>query len=159
MKHSTQDLRSFLAAVEQRETVLHVTKPVAVGEQVPALCSETTQTLVFDRIEGFDGWRLTDCLVRDRRHQAIALQCSSDEVVPHYARLAGNGPGKTCLVNGGPVKEVIWLGDDARLDRLPVPMPSEGIEVPHLGLETGRFPNAGHQRFDCGDQRPTDEHA
>jgi 2,5-furandicarboxylate decarboxylase 1 len=139
MNHSTQDLRSFLAGVEQQQTVLQIGKPVDVRQQVPALCSATTDTIVFNALEGFDGWRLTDCLVRDRVHQAIALGCRSDQVVPHYAQLAGRGPGRTVLIDDAPVKAVIWRGDEASLHRLPVPVPSEGIEVPHLGLKPEDF--------------------
>lgn len=141
MEYSTRDLRSYLADVDRTLGVLHIGKSVDVGEQVPALCSETPDTIVFDKLDGYADWRLTDCLVRDRRHQAIALGCDAAAVIPQFARLASGGPGRTVLIESAdaPAQQVVWRGDEARLDRLPVPVPAEGIDVPHLGLKPEDF--------------------
>ena len=139
MDYSTQDLRSFLAEIEQEYELLHIKKPVDAQNEVPALCSETIKPIIFENLRGHENWRLADCLIRDRKHQALALKCHETEVVPHYAKLTMGGPGSTCIVPDGPVREIVWTGDDARLDRLPVPIPSDGIEVPHLGLKPEDF--------------------
>ena len=96
-------------------------------------------TILFENLPGYKIWRLTDCLVRGRETQALALGCTPDVVIPTYAEHAGNGPGETCLIDNSPVQEVIWTGDDANLRRLPVPMPIDGIAVPHLGLKPEDF--------------------
>lgn len=139
MSYSKRDLRTFIADVERQRTVLRIGRTVDVRDQVPALCSETTETIVFESLAGFPGWRVADCLVRDRAHQALALGCADDEVIPCYAQRAARGPGTTVLIPDAPVKEVVWRGDEARLDRLPVPVPSEGMDVPHLGLKPEDF--------------------
>lgn len=135
MNFSTEDLRSFLAEVESRHKLLRIGKAVDAQTEVPALCSETRSPILFENIRDHEGWRLADCLIRDRKHQGIALKCHPDEVIATYAQRASRGPGETCVVTDSPVKEVIWNGSDASLHKLPVPIPAEGIEVPHLGLK------------------------
>ena len=137
--HNRQDLRTFLKDLENRNELLRITKPADVQAEVPALCSQTTQAVLFDNLLSHENWRLTDCLVRDRDTQALALGCSADSVVPAYVELSGRGPGETCLIDDSPVKEVIWTGDDVNLHRLPVPIPSDGIAVPHLNLKPEDF--------------------
>lgn len=139
MEHSTKDLRTFLAEVEQAHEVLHITKAADAQNEVPALCSETTETILFENLKGHDGWRLADGLVRDRRQQAIALGCEEADVIATYAKLSARGPGNTCVVKDAPVQEVVWTGDEVNLNKLPVPIPAEGTHVPHLELKPEDF--------------------
>lgn len=139
MASGNKDLRSFLEQVENQSNLLKISKPVDVREEAPALCSETTSPILFENLPGHDGFRLADCLVRDRIHQGIALGCNSEDVIAHYASISGRGPGKVKTVKDGPVKEIIWTDKEADLTRLPVPIHSEGIEVPHLDLKPEDF--------------------
>lgn len=133
----TADLRAYLAAVGDRLTTIR--KPVDVETQLAALCSQSDHPILFENLKGFEGWRLADRLLSDRGLQARALGCSAEGVIPHYASLTAAGPGEITEVDDGPVKEVVWTGADADLGRLPVPVPSEGIHVPHLDLEPEDF--------------------
>jgi len=137
MTGNYKDLRSYLASLGDRLGVIR--KPVDVATQLPALCSQSSSPLLFSNLKGFNGWQLADRLVGDRRLQALALGCAPGAVIPHYAALSAAGPGALEDVSEGPVKEVIWSGADADLERLPVPVPSEGIEVPHLNLKPEDF--------------------
>ena len=139
MNTSTKDLRSFLADVEASSTILNISKAVNVEDEIPALCSETDTPILFENLSGYENFRLLDCILRDRAHQALALGCSTGEVIAHYARMSGRGPGQTVIVSESPLKEEIWTANDVDLTRLPVPIPSEGIEVPHLGLKPEDF--------------------
>lgn len=139
MEHDSQDLRSFLQLLEERGELSRITKPAEVASQIPALCSQTPRPILFENMPGFGGWRLADCLLRSRKLQALALNSPQDAVIPWYAERSAQGPGPICTVGDGPVKEVIWRGEDASLQRLPVPMPSEGLEVPHLKLKPEDF--------------------
>jgi len=134
---SGKDLRSYLEVAEQRLKVIR--KPVEVATQIPALCSQSSDPLLFENLRGFDGWRLADRLLGDRALQALALGCAPGAVIPHYAAQTASGPASTQDVAEGPVKEVVWTGADADLRRLPVPVPSEGIDVPHLKLKPEDF--------------------
>ncbi len=139
MNLSTKDLRSFLAEVEKKSALLSITKAVDVKNEVAALCSETDKPIIFENLTDYKGFRLLDCILRDRLHQSLALGCDENEVIAHYAAMSGRGPGQTSLVNESPVKETIWLGDEIDLTRLPVPIPAEGIHVPHLNLTPDDF--------------------
>ena len=131
------DLRGFLDQAEQR--LKTVRTPVDVVTEIAALCSQSKDPLLFENLAGHDGWRLADRLLGDRELQALALGCDPTNVIQHYAARTSAGPGPTESVETGRVKEVIWTGDDANLHRLPVPVPSEGIEVPHLDLRPEDF--------------------
>jgi len=137
MSSKGTDLRGYLASVETETYCIH--KAVNVESEIAALCSEATHPIVFDKLTGFDGWRLADRLIGDRGLQGQVLGCSPRSVIQTYAGRTAAGPGPTELHADGPVRERIWTGDDANLYRLPVPVPSEGIEVPYLDLHPEAF--------------------
>ena len=60
-------------------------------------------------------------------------------MIGHYAALTARGPGEITLIDDSPAQEVVWTGEQADLGRIPVPIPSEGIEVPHLSLTPEDF--------------------
>ncbi|GEM_PF-225026 len=132
-------LRTFLAEMEALGELIRIRRPADPLTEIPALCSETTKPILFENVKGYPGWRVVDCLLRFRRHQAIALKCSPENLIPHLAIKYMQGPGKTRLVDDGPVKEIIWKGEDVDLGRLPVSTPSEGIAVPHLNMSPEDF--------------------
>lgn len=134
MEHDRRDLRSFLAELEAAGELLRIDRPVDLHTQLPALCSETDRALLLMSIPGFPGMRVADGLLRNRRLQALALGCRAEEVIPFYASRLQRGPGRTVLIDEAPAQETVRAGTEASLEALPVPTPSEGIEVPHLGL-------------------------
>ena len=66
MGTNSEDLRSYLKNVETQHELLTITKAVDVEDEVPALCSETKVPTLFGNLKDYDGWRLADCLLRDR---------------------------------------------------------------------------------------------
>ena len=64
-------LRTFLETIDNR--MLHIHDPVDPLTQVGYLCSESQGPLMFHNMPGFDNWRLTDILIKDRAGQAAAL--------------------------------------------------------------------------------------
>ena len=141
MNPSQADLRSFLAQAEAAGLNLHVSKAVDPLTQVAALCSETRRPLILENIKGYPDFTVVDCLTRFRETQAMALgiEGGSAAVMPGYLQKLAQGPGPTVDVDDAPIKEVIWTGEDARLSRLPIPVPSEGYDFPHLGIEASQF--------------------
>jgi UbiD family decarboxylase len=139
MIHCQADLRSFLA--QAADKVLHIHKPVDPATEIAALCSETTRPTVFENITGYPDFRITDCLTRFRDTQALALGIDGgpEAVIPGYVAKLAQGPGPTVELDNSPIKEVIWQGEDARLSRLPIPIPSEGHDFPHLGIKSEDF--------------------
>jgi UbiD family decarboxylase len=139
MSYSKADLRTFLEQVAPQ--TIHVSRPVDPASQVAALCSETTRPLLLNNIEGFPGFTITDCLTRFRDTQALALgiEGGPGAVIPGYVAKLAQGPGPTVEIDNAPIKQIIWRGDDARLSHLPVPIPSEGYDFPHLDIKAEDF--------------------
>ena len=81
MPHS---LRTFLESIDNR--MLHIHDPVDPLTQVGYLCSESQGPLMFHNMPGFDDWRLTDILIKDRAGQAAAFGLdAANEVCPYLA--------------------------------------------------------------------------
>lgn len=139
VRKEPQSLRTFLGEMESRGELHRIRKEVDPHSQLPALSSESDKPILFENIKGYSGWRVADCLLRFRRHQAVALDCSEENLIPDLAIKYMMGAGKTRLVDDGPVKELIWKEDEVDLSRLPASTPSEGIDVPHLGLKARDF--------------------
>jgi len=142
MKTNRADLRSFLAEADAAGLTLQIDKPVDVATEIGALCSETVRPTVFSNLRGFDGFQLTDCLIRFRETQALALGLDRSDpaaVLTGYLGILARGPGELCTVDEAPIKDVIWRDRDADLRKLPIPVPSEGLDIPHLGLSEADF--------------------
>lgn len=142
MPNNQSDLRSYLAQTDSEGLTLHIEKSVDVHTEVAALCSETSRPIVFRNLRGFEGFQLTDCLTRFRDTQALAMGLERGKprtVIPYYAGMISKGPSPTQTVEDAPIKEEIWSGADADLSRLPIPVPTEGVDVPHLGLKAADF--------------------
>ena len=137
-------LRSFLEAIDNR--ILHIRDEVDPVKQIGYLCSESKHPLLFHKLLGFDSWRLTDILIKDRRGQAKALGLEKqNEVCPYLAKQMSKGAGKSVLVESGPVKEVKLLGDEADIRQLPIPIHSLGDAGRYLGsgITITRDPETG----------------
>lgn len=141
MTHSKADLRSFLEQVQNAGNCLRISKPVDPATEVAALCSETTRPLLLENIKGFPDFRIADCLTRYRDTQALALGITGGPgaVIPSYVAKLAQGPSPTVGIDHAPIKQVIWTGQEARLSRLPIPVPSEGHDFPHLNLQKEDF--------------------
>ena len=125
-------LRSFLESIDNR--VLHIRDAVDPVSQVGILCSDSTGPLMFHNLKGYDGWRLTDILIKDRYGQAAALGVSDiKEVCPYLAGQMSAGKGTSVLVDDGPVKEHKMLGKEVDLHKLPIPIHSHGDGGRYLG--------------------------
>ena len=141
MSHSTMDLRSFFKDAEEAGLTSKIEKEVDVVNEIPALCSQTFKPTMFSKLKGYEGFSLADGLTRTREMQkfALGLDCPDGEVIPRFAQMLGQGPSPTVMVDEAPVKEVIWTGDEAKLSRLPIPVPSEGLDLPHLDVKKEDF--------------------
>lgn len=142
MDHKSPDLRSYLAEAEAAGLSLTIDKPVDVSSEVATLCSQTSRPTLFRNLKGYEDFQLTDCLSRFRETQALTLGIERGRpelVMPTYLERLAKGPGPTVTVNDAPIKELIWTGRDANLSRLPIPVPSEGVDFPHLDIKAEQF--------------------
>ncbi|MBI2881921.1 MAG: UbiD family decarboxylase [Candidatus Tectomicrobia bacterium] len=140
-----KDLRTYLDAV--RDEVLHIRKEVDPITQMGALCSESERPILFENVKGYPGWRVCDRLISNRKLLAAALGVEPKRVVPEVARRLAQGPGETHRVETAPCKEVIWLGKEADLFRLPIAVHSKGDGGRYIGsgVHVTRDPDTGVQ--------------
>lgn len=123
------DLRTFLADLDKR--LLRLSDPVDPINQAGILSSEARGPYLLEQLKGFPDWQFTDVLVSNRDDQAVALGTTPDRVVQHLSERLfdaneGRIPMNIKMVDDGPCKEVIKLGDEADIREIPIPIHSEG---------------------------------
>ncbi|WP_416904736.1 UbiD family decarboxylase [Micromonospora echinospora] len=141
------DLRSHLAALDRLGELRVVTEEVDPDLEVAAFARHSYETrspaLLFDRPRGGQGVRL---LARqaalsgdpDRPLARVALSLgrppdsSAADLVRRLAEVRERAPVPPRLVAAGPCQEVVRLGADAGLDRLPVPTLHLGDGGPYV---------------------------
>lgn len=128
-----------------RNEHVHVTKPVAL-DHVGALTAQTSETVVFDTIDGYPGWRIVDHLFVNRRAQARILGCAPEDVVPALSRVLARGPSPLREVDDAPCQEIVYEGDAVDLGMLPIPTHTDRDPYPystsfaiHRDPETGAY--------------------
>lgn len=130
---------------EYKDENIHITKPVPL-DHVPALTAETDETIVFENVEGYPGFRLVDNLFCTRKTQGRILGCDPSQVVQRLAEVLRKGPRPLKEVDGGPCQEQVLQGDDIDLSKLPIvvhtdldPYPYTTSFAIHRDPETGNY--------------------
>lgn len=145
-----KDLRHFLRTVEERapELFVRIEREVSPHWELSSLQKRLERDnrlpiLIFDRVTGH-GLPVVTNLVASKRHLALALDTSPDQVVARFAQ-AAQAPKPTRLVDSGPVKDVILTGDRADLRTLPIVTHCEKDAGPYLtaGVTIVRDPMTG----------------
>ena len=122
------DLREYLAVLEKKGLLCHVTAEVDKDWEVSAVCRQTFRTipqerrpaLMFDHIKGSDIPLVVGILGGSRTIYATALGTDLDGVWDTWAR--GKNPIPPQLVDSGPCQEVVLMGEDADIEMLPAPV-------------------------------------
>jgi 2,5-furandicarboxylate decarboxylase 1 len=125
-----QSLRTHLANLEQQGELVRFTAEIDPDENMSAVVHKTFAELgksaLFEHVKGHPGWRVAAQLVADRRKWAVALGVSEGEVVAALIeRMAARVPTATVPRERAPVKEVVLLGDEVDLSRIPAMWTSE----------------------------------
>jgi 2,5-furandicarboxylate decarboxylase 1 len=142
------DLRDFLAILEGHGKLLRVPRPVDPRTELAALILEAERR---GRAVRFDAVRdatmpVVANVVGDRSMLALALGVPPEDAVATFAaRAARRIP--PLLVTDAPVKEVVHVGPDVDLRRLPLVVHSEKDVAPYItaGLVVARDPETGRR--------------
>jgi len=136
-------INSFLE--KHKDEHIHIRRPVELDD-VGALTAQADETVVFENIEGYPGFRLVDNLFCNRKVQARVLGCEPSEVVKCLAEVLRRGPHPLEESDGGPCQEEVFLGDDVDLGKIPIvrhtakdPYPYSTSFVVHQDPETGEY--------------------
>jgi len=135
-----KDLREYLSVLESLDDVEHIDRRVSAVLEAAAITRWSTEQRrpapLFDDVEGVEpGFRLlgaAGALSSDPRHPlarvALSLGLSHDvtarELVEHLAAAHGKAPIPPKLISAdeAPCKQNILLGEEATLDRFPIPL-------------------------------------
>src|SRR6476646_1494523 len=135
-----KDLREYLSVLESVDDVQHIARRGSAVLEAAAITRWSTEQRrpapLFDNVEGVEpGFRLlgaAGALSSDPRHPlarvALSLGLSHDvtarELVEHLAAAHGKAPIPPKLISAdeAPCKQNILLGEEATLDRFPIPL-------------------------------------
>ena len=142
-----KDLRGYLETNANIVTV--ISKPVSIDD-IGALSAQSEGPILFENIKEYPDFRLCDMLVKHRWSQCRALGVPEPEYLSTLARRLRQPPRGYSHVRSGPVKEVVFTGDDVDWTKLPVPVHSAKEGTPYISAmnivkdpETGFF-NTSH---------------
>src|SRR5680860_869871 len=139
-----KDMRSWIQELENAGEIVHIEKPVHPHTQMGALLYQSRdKALLFENVDGFPGWKSLGMAPANVRHAALAYETSIEELVPLAAERSQNWI-PTEMVENGPVKEKVLVGDEVDLTKLPVHV-NGSEETPYIasGLMITRDPDTG----------------
>jgi 2,5-furandicarboxylate decarboxylase 1 len=116
----SKDMRTWLAQLEAAGELLEVGRPVDPLTEMGALLWQSREkALLFHNLRGYPGWRALGQAPANLRHAALAFETELQDLVFTVARRMKRrfAPER---VGTGPVKEVVFKGEDVDLGRFPV---------------------------------------
>lgn len=143
-----EDLRGYLSHLGQHKQLLCVREEVDPKFEIAAGIRKTSDihgpALLFENVKGYPHWRVLGGLFATRELIALALGVPVPELMSRYLLLEEERIAPV-LVEGGPVKEVRWQGDEIDLSRLPIVTHSEKDIGPYItiGVQVGKDPDSG----------------
>lgn len=146
----TRDLQSFLDEVRRNhpDHILTFSETLPLDYTATALTMEMDRQghmpiLYFEKLDGYD-MPLVANLYASREHIAWGLNTDLANLYPRIIQAIDNLlPARR--VETGPVQEVVWLGEEADLSRLPIPRHFEQDAGPYItaGMIAARDPDTG----------------
>lgn len=154
-----QSIRTYIQSLLQQGELTRFAREVDPDENLSAVSwrnfAETGKGCLFENVKGHPGWQVVSQMVADRRKWGVALGVSEDDVVATLNARIGN-PMEPVMVppEEAGVKQVIQVGDEVDLSRLPAMWTSEAdpsryiaagmciVKDPHTGIRNVSFHRA-----------------
>jgi 2,5-furandicarboxylate decarboxylase 1 len=143
-------MREFISFLENEKELRRIKKPVDTRHEIAAYIRKTSDTkgpaLLFENVKNFD-MPVVGGLLATRRRVLLALGVATDEYETYMNKFVNAMehlvPPK--LVSFGNCKEIIHIGDDVDVTRLPVPTLSAKDSGPFItaGVVISRDPDTG----------------
>jgi UbiD family decarboxylase len=122
------DLRAFLERLEREGEILRVEVMVDLMHEVGAVCRlaldrggvDRNKALFFSHPKGHSHPLVVN-LLSTRKRYCLALECDPDEVHREWIRRTQH-PIEPRIVKNGPCKEVVCVGNEVDLSRIPIPL-------------------------------------
>jgi len=141
------DLREFIAFLEEEKELLRIKKPVDTKYEIAAYIRKMSDTkgpaLLFENVKTFD-IPVVGGLFATRKRGLLAIGVKDGHFVDKFLR-ALDHPLAPKMVASGPCKEVIRTGEAIDLNRFPIPIFSEKDSGPFItaGIVISKDPETG----------------
>jgi 4-hydroxy-3-polyprenylbenzoate decarboxylase len=115
-----KSFRDFLGDLEAAGELGRYRAPVDMRD-VSALCAQSRQASLFERLKDYPGWRLAGALLTSGKRLALAMGCAENEV----ARRSEEGLGRLVapvIVEDAPCQQIVLTGDAVDLAAIPYPL-------------------------------------
>jgi len=144
-----ENFRQFLDRLRQKGELVDLHQPVDI-RHISTLVDQAKTALYFHRVIGYD-MPVVSGLIRSRERAMIALGAETYREIEDRLTRAINQPIAPKYVKTSPTREVVRMGDDVDLYKLPIPMSSifdggpmitAGVVIardPELGLNSGIY--------------------
>src|SRR6266576_2701001 len=146
-----ENFRQFLDRLRQSGELVDLHQPVDI-RHIATLVDQAETALFFHKVIGYE-IPVVSGIIRSRERAMMALGCETFGEIEHKLAAAIAKPIPPKYVNGSPTREVVMLGDDVDLYKLPIPMSSifDGGPMITAGVVIARDPelgiNSGIYRF------------
>src|SRR6516165_2856887 len=146
-----ENFRQFLDRLRQRGELVDLHQPIDI-RHIATLVDQAKTALYFHRVIGYD-MPVVSGLIRTPERAMMALGCESYREIEGKLKQAIDHPIAPKYVKGSAAREVILLGEDVDLYKLPIPMSSifDGGPMITAGVVIARDPelgfNSGIYRF------------
>src|SRR2546430_11063305 len=146
-----ENFRQFLERLRQSGELVDLHQPVDI-RHLATLVDQADTALYFHNVIGYE-MPVVSGLIRTRERSMIALGCETYREIEDKLTQAINHPIPPKYVKSSPTREVVLLGDDVDLYKLPIPMSSiyDGGPMITAGVVIARDPelgiNSGIYRF------------
>lgn len=144
-----KDLRDAIACLEKAGHLVEVTRSVDRSWEVTAVLDRLERegrlpAVLFSSIVGFPGWSILGNVFASRDAIAALLDVPRTDLTQEFGRRLDE-PIEPIVVEDAPVQEHVAMGEDASLDRVPIPTHHERDAGPYLslGLVLCRDPSTG----------------
>src|SRR6516164_8566866 len=144
-----ENFRQFLDRLRQNGELVDLHQPIDI-RHIATLVDQAKTALYFHRVIGYD-MPVVSGLIRSRERAMIALGAETYREIEDRLTRAINQPIAPKYVKTSPTREVVRMGDDVDLYKLPIPMSSifdggpmitAGVVIardPELGLNSGIY--------------------
>ena len=146
-----ESFRQFLDRLRQTGELVELHQPVDI-RHIATLVDQADTALYFHKVIGYD-MPVVSGIIRSRQRGMMALGCDTYREIEDKLRHAIEHPIPPRYVETSPARELVLLGEDVDLYKLPIPMSSiyDGGPMITAGVVIARDPelgvNSGIYRF------------
>jgi len=150
-RYSDENFREFLDRLRAQKELVDIRQSVDI-RHIATLVDQSRTALLFHDVIGYD-MPVVSGIIRSRERAIMSMGCDDYPEIEHRLQQGIDGPLPPKYVETAKHKQVITLGDDVDLYRLPIPMSSiyDGGPMITAGIVIAKDPeygfNSGMYRF------------